>query len=303
MKDVLSDVLSSLHLRSAVYFKEKFCSPWGMDVAEGKFAQFHIVSRGQCILYTDSIRTPTTLYQGDIILFPTGEAHQIKDLEEASCRPGGEIFQDIKDGIPPFSGENVTTSLICGHYELDLELSHPLFKELPSCVIIRGDTYKRSELIGNMIEMISMEIEEKKEGYELLTLKLAEVLLITLVRHYFQKEETEVNFVKDTLIYQSIGLMHADLSVNWKIEQLAREVGISRTLFIERFKKAVGLPPNKYIHEWKMAKAKQLLRVTDQPLSEVGASIGYHSEASFNRAFKQEFQLTPGKFRKSRLST
>jgi len=48
--DALSDVLRLIRLSSCVYFRSDFFSPWGMKVDEGKFAQFHIVTSGKCVL-------------------------------------------------------------------------------------------------------------------------------------------------------------------------------------------------------------------------------------------------------------
>ncbi|RMG22635.1 MAG: AraC family transcriptional regulator [Bacteroidetes bacterium] len=77
------------------------------------------------------------------------------------------------------------------------------------------------------------------------------------------------------------------------------QAGVSRSLFIERFKKAVGETPMKYVHHWRMTRAKYLLKHTDLPLYRVGEQVGYPSEPSFNRAFKQKFAISPGKYRQA----
>ena len=50
--DILSDILSKVKLSSVVYFKSDFSGPWGMDIPKGPFAQFHIITKGQCVLKT-----------------------------------------------------------------------------------------------------------------------------------------------------------------------------------------------------------------------------------------------------------
>ena len=50
MSDILSDILSKVKLTSVVYFKSDFSEPWGMEIPKGPFAQFHIVTKGQCVL-------------------------------------------------------------------------------------------------------------------------------------------------------------------------------------------------------------------------------------------------------------
>ncbi|MCP3099866.1 helix-turn-helix domain-containing protein [Myxococcus sp. K15C18031901] len=53
-----------------------------------------------------------------------------------------------------------------------------------------------------------------------------------------------------------------------------------------------------YLARWRMTKAAQLLRESDLPLSELTTTIGYQSEASFNRAFKRWGGRSPGTYRR-----
>ena len=131
MKDAISEVLSTLHLRSAVYFKQGFCGPWGMEMKQGRFAQFHIVSRGQCLLETEDLEEEMVLESGDMVLFPNGAPHRLRGQENAACRLGSDVVSEIWAGMEPFDEGRENTTLICGHYELDQELKHPFFKQLP----------------------------------------------------------------------------------------------------------------------------------------------------------------------------
>ena len=65
--DILSDVLSKVKLSSVIYFKSNFSEPWGMDIPRGPFAQFHIITKGQCVLKTKD--ASIQLFTGDIVVF------------------------------------------------------------------------------------------------------------------------------------------------------------------------------------------------------------------------------------------
>jgi hypothetical protein len=58
-------------------------------------------------------------------------------------------------------------------------------------------------------------------------------------------------------------------------------------------------PPLAYLTWWRMAAASRLLRETDGPLSAVARRCGYDSEFAFAKAFKREFAVTPGAFRRA----
>lgn len=303
MKSLLSDILSTVSFKSAVYFKHGFCSPWGMDIARGDFSQFHLVTSGNCQLYMEESERPIKLEKGDIVIFPEGKPHQIKDQPGAICRGGKEVVQDIGKGIVPFEGAEISTHLICGHFEMDKDLSHPMFDKLPDCIIIKSSEYGRFDLIHSIFELIVEELRDQKAGYELVSIKLAEILYISIIRHYYLIQAKEaLNLFRDELIFKAVDIIHSDLAANYNIELLARKVGISRTLFIERFKNAVGETPMKYISNWRMTKAKYFLKNTDLVIAQIGEKIGYQSETAFNRAFKKQFAISPGKFRKKEIA-
>ena len=76
---------------------------------------------------------------------------------------------------------------------------------------------------------------------------------------------------------------------------------MSRSSFAVRFKKLVGITPMSYVTNWRMNKARELIKNKHLPLIEIAENVGYSSEASFNRAFKKQFKLNPGAMRRSLL--
>ena len=82
----------------------------------------------------------------------------------------------------------------------------------------------------------------------------------------------------------------------WSVEELAREAGLSRSVFSERFGQKVGVPPMQYLIEWRMALAKAMLRRDAPPLEAVAAAIGYQSASAFSTAFRREVGSPPSHF-------
>ena len=71
------------------------------------------------------------------------------------------------------------------------------------------------------------------------------------------------------------------------LDQLAKDVGLSRSVFVERFSHFVGQPPMQYLAEWRMQIAAGLLTQSSDNVARVAAAVGYESEAAFSRAFKK----------------
>jgi AraC-like DNA-binding protein len=70
------------------------------------------------------------------------------------------------------------------------------------------------------------------------------------------------------------------------VEELAREAGLSRLAFSERFGQKVGVPPMQYLIAWRMALAKAMLQRDALPLEAVATAIGYQSASAFSTAFR-----------------
>jgi AraC-like DNA-binding protein len=75
---------------------------------------------------------------------------------------------------------------------------------------------------------------------------------------------------------------------------------MSRAAFAERFMSKVGVPPMQYLHEWRIAVAKDLLGGERPPLAELAERIGYQSASAFSTAFSRATGLSPSEYARSR---
>ena len=297
MQDFIKDVLDTVRFKSAVYFKHGFCGNWGMNVPKGAYAQFHFVAGGNCILEIDEKIVELT--KGDLVVFPKGHPHRIKANQAATCYSGQSVVSSILEGEDLFRGMGTVSShLVCGHYELDRAVSHFLLADLPEFILIKDDEYGRFDLIDNVLNHIIAELGQEQIGHQSIIIRFAEILFVSILRHYYLSQSTtKINLFKDEAIYRAVNFIHKHLNATLTIEKLARLSGISRTLFIERFKKSVGNTPLSYIKAWKMTKAKQLLKHSDLSVAAIGEQIGYNSASAFNRVFKKTFDISPNRFR------
>jgi AraC-like DNA-binding protein len=93
--------------------------------------------------------------------------------------------------------------------------------------------------------------------------------------------------------------MHAAVDTPWTVAGLAAKVGLSRSGFAARFNETVGEPPLQYLAKWRVARAAELLRNTDQAVAEIAGHVGYESVPSFSKAFKRWQGTSPGIFRRT----
>lgn len=298
--DILSDILSKVKLTSVVYFKSDFSEPWGMEIPKGPFAQFHIVTKGQCILKTGN--KSIQLFSGDIVVFPFGSSHWLANSENSVRYQGQEVVQSILSGKSLFEGVKLSTTLVCGHFDFDKSLEHPFIKELPSIIHIDNNDLKQFYWLKSISELVIQEAEKEQSGSGIIVNKLGEILFVHTLRAFIEKNKCSRGFIaaiQDGRISKVLKEIHSFPQRDWKLEQLAQIATMSRTSFTNRFKSLIGETPFKYITRWRLLRAKELLTDSNLSVGEIAEQVGYQSEAAFNRVFKKRMTQTPLKFRQN----
>ena len=84
-----------------------------------------------------------------------------------------------------------------------------------------------------------------------------------------------------------------------KTQDAADEVFLSYTYFCKLFKQHTKLTFMEYLNKVRLAEARKLLVDTNLSIGEIAARTGFKDQNYFTRIFKDTFQETPSKFRKS----
>jgi len=304
--DLLGEVLQALRLRGTVYFEADFRSPWGMDIKGGSLANFHVVTQGQCWVRADSFGGTVELSENDLILFPHGERHALIDRRDGDALDAQEVLSEPGESVenrPVFGGDGrATTRLICGHFEYDRALSHPLLSRLPSHILLRKDQQLNAASIKAATDLTLAESGSTVPGSSAVVDRLAEVLLLQVIRAHIERLEKPEGFIaalQNPELAKALEAIHTEPSREWDIQSLARIAGMSRSAFALRFKDTIGVPPMQYLTDWRMQKARQLLCEPNHTIATVADVIGYQSEFAFAKAFKRCFGVAPGAFRTS----
>lgn len=83
----------------------------------------------------------------------------------------------------------------------------------------------------------------------------------------------------------------------WPVERLAEVSGVSVAYFARCFKRALGLPPHRYLLTRRVEQAIALLRDTDLPITEIAYATGWQSLGTFGRIFRDITGASPGAMR------
>ena len=186
-----------------------------------------------------------------------------------------------------------------------MKLTIPFFHLAEGAEIDVRDAASR-EWIEASVRFAASELAEGRLASSDVITRLSESLLTEAVRQYSTTlAEEEVGWLKglkDPQVGRALALIHHKLDAPWTSEELAREVALSRSAFVERFTTLIGMPPIRYLTFWRLQTAKLGLREARKTIAQLAYSVGYESEEAFSRAFKREFGVPPARWREMHAS-
>ena len=325
--DVLSEVLRAVKLRGALFFNGEFTAPWCLHSAPSSSAAEHLMSLvgdpdgggskpERLIIFhflTEGrayARLPgghrEELTSGDIVIVPNGEAHFIGNGSPEKPVDSFQTFaRNLRQGLKAtrFGGGGEATRFVCGFMACEQRLSDVFLSGLPALLKVRVGNEPSGEWLEHSIRFSVEQAGGASAGSDLVLAKLAEVLFVEALRCYVNTlPASQIGWLagtRDPAIGQALAVIHKEPSRQWALADLAKHAGLSRTRFAARFRHFLGESPMAYLAEWRLKLGAGMLLETDASVAEVAASVGYGSEAAFNRAFKREFQCPPARFRRN----
>jgi AraC-like DNA-binding protein len=304
--DVLSDVLTSIHLGGGVYFRCEMSAPWGMAIPRTEVAEFHVIVRGHCWLRRPDRQELVALQGGDVVAFLHGGAHGLVDAPERPELPAAEIMegQSLENfGPVKHGGGGAPASILCGYFEFDRDSLHPLVAALPPFIHLRGAESSGFAWLQTALNFMIHETLEAKPGAEAVVGRLAGVLFVQMVRTYIEQTESPpamLAAIADRQVGAALALMHKTPAQAWTLDTLARGAGMSRSALAARFHQLVGDTPMQYLTMWRMQLARKLLGESALSTAAIAERVGYQSEAAFGKAFKKTVGTGPGAYRRAR---
>ncbi len=286
---VLRSALEQLRVEGAIFLRSEFTESWAYESPPVAMAGmlhpgaerlifFHIVARGSCwISVADGERHWAG--HGDVIVLPYGDQHTVGGEAPAECvsiltlldPPPWEVMPVIRHG-----GGGARTDIVCGYlHSEDPSIAYSLEETAPS-----------------------------NASPSLISTRLPELVLIEVLRlHLATAPATDRGWIaalRDPVLAPALSLLHSSPELRWTVADLASGAAVSRSLLDERFRQVLGRSPIRYLTEWRMHLAEELLATTDMGVVMVARRVGYDSEEAFSRAFKRARGLSPSHWRAAR---
>lgn len=125
-------------------------------------------------------------------------------------------------------------------------------------------------------------------------------LLVESYNHDFwgrKKNNGRYNYSRNVYVEQAMDYVKWKYCYGINVTDIADYVGISRTYLNHVFQKELGLSAQKFLMDFRLHKAANLLISTELPVAEISVSVGYEDSLAFSKAFKKKFGLSPKNYR------
>jgi AraC-like DNA-binding protein len=266
---------------------------------------FHVVAQGECWLEVGEEK-PIFLRTGDLVLVPHGRGHWMRsEPGAASCGRVDEMPQEMLSdhySLLRCGGGGAKSVLICGVVGFDQPTVSRLLDQLPVVIHIE-DLSAEQDRIRQILRLMASELRELKPGGEAVTTRLADILIIEVIRSWLATDPAArtgwLAALRDPQLHPALTAIHRSPGTDWTVESLARQATMSRSAFAARFTHLVGEPAMRYLTRHRMDVACTRLTQGDSTVATIATDLGYQSETSFSKAFTRTVGTPPATYRRT----
>ena len=241
-----------------------------------------------------------TLEAGDYLLLVNPSAWLLGAGNGGPLQP----FPEARNGtVAPAgtpSNDHPQVRIVAGHFHANPASADLLRSLLPGIIQVGGAGPHGTRLRG-LLELIDEEMQTGQIGQEAIVRRLLEMMLIEGLRAKTRTpSDADVGLLRglaEPRLAKVLQAVHNGIADRWSVDALAAIAGMSRSSFSEHFTKLVGISPIAYISAWRFAFARDALRQTADPISEIALRSGYSSTSAFSNAFRSALGIRPADYR------
>jgi AraC-like DNA-binding protein len=293
LENPLSSVVTLLKPAVSISKLVEAGGPWEVVRQDMASPFYCAIVEGVCRIEVTG-RAPVTLRAGDFVLIPDLHGFRMTGELPSERRVPGQPLE-IGPGRVRLGPADAPVNMraLVGHCRFETPASDLLVSLLPEMIHVSGH-----DRLMALVPVIHEETRANRPGRDLVLERLLEVLLIEALRSgpAVDMPPGLLRGVSDPQLAAALQRIHAHTGEEISVATLARDAGVSRSGFFEKFRKEIGRAPKEYIADWRMAIAKTLLREGRLTNTEIALRVGYGSASAFGMAFARHEGVSPGAF-------
>jgi AraC-like DNA-binding protein len=311
----LQSALERLRLEGAVFLRAEYREPWAYESLTARetakilrpdsdrIILFHVVASGACWVAVDH-GDKHWARRGDVIVLPYGDQHRMGGVRDAGLVSISTIL-----AMPPWrqmpvirhGADGELTDVVCGYLHSRDPLFDPGLRVFPSVFVVRPPDGPAADWVRANVAYALEQTEVAPSTPGIVMSRLPELLLVEVLRLHLASAPAAdrgwLAALNDPVLRPALSLLHSAPERRWTVSALGREAVVSRSVLDARFREVLGRSPIRYLTEWRMHIAEDLLATTDLGVGVVARRVGYDAEEAFSRAFKRAHGESPSIWR------
>ena len=314
----LADAMSRLRLKGAIFLRGEYSEGWAYESIPSADAAallapeadrvllFHVIASGRCWIEIPGGERHWA-NSGDVIVLPYNDQHRMGGTTNAVAVSVATLIDPPPwDRMPVIRyGEGGrSTHVVCGYLICEDPMFDPRLRVFPPVFVVSPPPGPARDWVNASIEYAVQQTTRVGVDRFEAPPQIPELLLVEILKLHLASAPAAdggwARAVRDPVLVPALAGIHGSPERKWTVASLAQEARVSISLLDERFREVLGIAPIRYLTDWRMHIAEDLLRSSDLAVAAVARRVGYDSEEAFSRAFKRAHGQPPSVWRVQR---
>ena len=263
--DNIADIIKSMSLKAEVFFSGKLCGIQSFP-SEGK-GHLHLIKHG-CLTIMMKDGSKLIVDKPSVIFIPGELEHR--------------IISQQSEGV----------ELVCATLNMESTNQKLFLDAFPSYLCLSTDI---ENYIARTAEWLFEEAFGRSVTRSVVIDKLSELFLLQVLRYVIENDLVKggvLAALSNPMLAKVISAIHSQPEIDWTVDSLAELAAMSRSKFAAIFKKILGVTPNDYVTDIRIAIAQDML-AKNKPVSLVANLVGYEHGSALARLFRKKLGMSP----------
>ena len=304
--DWLSRLFEMMPVRGRLDLRCSYGAPWRIDQGPGEANEipYHAVVGGSATLEDPAGGKPLQLKMGDILLLPGNPRHVMHDGSGVRAKRA-QNHQHLNLVISENAGSGERLDLLCGHFAIAPPHDRLLRSYLPPRLVVHAGSEAGQKdtaaQLGGLVSLMRNESGDDQLGGRAMLNALSTAMFALVLRLASETEDAPRGLLAlagHPRLAPAVAALFNEPARAWSLPDLARLCNMSRATLARQFQEKLGRSASDLLTDIRMTLAANELRKSSLSTGAVAETVGYQSEAAFQRAFKSYMGVTPAQWRK-----
>lgn len=166
-------------------------------------------------------------------------------------------------------------------------------------VLVLNEEKGFKTLLSNLKELSQLE-KNKTEFYTYEVLSKLSIIWLELCKNIHLPAE-KIQDTTQKRMQRFLNYIEKNYSKNLSLEELAKSINVSKSECLRCFKLSLKTSPYKYLIEYRLSKAAEMIKTSNKSIEEIAHEVGFHQISHFGKCFKEKTGYSPRDYRKLRI--